>query len=152
MFSRGTLIENRTIKACFTLSVKFLPFFCSGIKVKNIFTCQRLVEAANFQSNLGNVRQLFHSSKAQNFLGIISRGLLLPKVVVGDYGGSRSDAGSLGNGIYFGLDASTSILYSSPGQSRGSRFMLICDVALGSVKVRKELVEMVVTMSYNLMQ
>ena len=56
-------------------------------------------------------------------------------MVVSDYGGKRSDAGSLGTGIYFGLDASTSVKYSSPGQTRGSRFLLICDVALGSVKV-----------------
>ena len=59
----------------------------------------------------------------------------MPKLVVSDYGGERSDAGSLGTGIYFGKDASTSIKYSSPGQSRGSRFLLICDVALGKVKV-----------------
>ena len=56
-------------------------------------------------------------------------------MVVSDYGGERSDAGSLGTGIYFGLDASTSVKYSTPGQTRGSRFLLICDVALGSVKV-----------------
>jgi poly [ADP-ribose] polymerase len=103
--------------------------------VENIFTCRRSAEAANFPSQFDNVRQLFHSSKAQNFLGILSRGLLLPKLVVSDYGGERSDAGSLGTGIYFGDEASTSVKYSSPGQSRGSRFMLICDVALGRVKV-----------------
>ncbi len=93
------------------------------------------MEAANFQSHFENVCELFHSSKAQNFLGILSRGLLLPKVVVSDYGGERSDAGSLGTGIYFGLDALTSVKYSSPSQTRGSRFLLMCDVALGNVKV-----------------
>ena len=29
------------------------------------------------------------------------RGLLLPKIVVDDYGGKKSDAGILGEGIYF---------------------------------------------------
>ena len=107
------------------------------MKVHNVFTCERPVEAANFQSNIGNIQQLFHCSKAPNFLGtcILSRGLLLPKIVVSDFGGERSDAGSLGTGIYFGIDASTSVKYSSPGETRGSRLLLVCDVALGSVKV-----------------
>ena len=48
-----------------------------------------------------------------------------------DFGGERSDAGSLGTGIYFGLDFSTSVKYSSPGEMRGSRLLLVCDVALG---------------------
>ena len=105
------------------------------MKVHNVFTCERPVETSNFQSNIGNIQQLFHSSKAPNFLGILSRGLLLPKIVVSDFGGERSDAGSLGTGIYFGLDASTSVKYSSPGETQGSRLLLVCDVALGSVKV-----------------
>ena len=66
---------------------------------------------------------------------MLSRGLLLPKIVVSDFGGERSDAESLGTRIYFGLDASTSLKYSSPGEKRGSRLLLVCDVALGSVKV-----------------
>ena len=35
----------------------------------------------------------------------------------------------------YGFDASTSVKYSSPGETRGSRLLLVCDVALGSVKV-----------------
>ena len=34
-------------------------------------------------------------------MGILSRGLLLPLVVVSEHGGARSDAGMLGNAIYF---------------------------------------------------
>jgi len=37
----------------------------------------------------------------QNFMGILSRGLLLPFAVVSNHGGERSDVGLLGNGIYF---------------------------------------------------
>ena len=33
------------------------------------------------------------------------RGLLLPKIVVDDFGGSRSDPGMLGSGIYFAASA-----------------------------------------------
>lgn len=53
-----------------------------------------------------------------------------------DYGGQRTDIGKLGAGIYFASSAGASVRYSTPGQVRGSRFMLICDVALGNVKVR----------------
>ena len=38
-------------------------------------------------------------------INVIFRGLLLPKVVVDDHGGTRSDAGKLGSGIYFASDA-----------------------------------------------
>lgn len=37
-------------------------------------------------------------------LKIVFRGLLLPKAVVDDMGGSRTDEGSLGCGIYFASD------------------------------------------------
>lgn len=32
---------------------------------------------------------------------VLFRGLLLPKIVVDDFGGKRSDPGMLGSGIYF---------------------------------------------------
>lgn len=109
-------------------------FYFSSLNIENIFSCHRPIESHNF-SQLNNKRQLFHSSKAQNFLGILSRGLLPPNLVVDDYGGERTDIGHLGTGIYFASAAGGSVKYSSPGQVRGSRFMLVCDVALGNVKV-----------------
>lgn len=33
------------------------------------------------------------------------RGLLLPKIIVDDFGGTRTDAGMLGNGVYFASSA-----------------------------------------------
>ena len=47
------------------------------MKVHNVFTCERLVEASNFQSNIGNIQQLFHSLKAPNFPGILSQGFFV---------------------------------------------------------------------------
>ena len=32
------------------------------------------------------------------------RGLLLPKIIVEEYGGNRTDVGMLGEGIYFASD------------------------------------------------
>jgi len=40
----------------------------------------------------------------------------------------------LGSGIYFASSASTSARYSAPG-SKGTRLMLVNEVALGKVKV-----------------
>ncbi|XP_054433436.1 protein mono-ADP-ribosyltransferase PARP4 isoform X2 [Pteronotus mesoamericanus] len=58
------------------------------------------------------------------------RGLLLPKVVE-DRGVKRTDIGNLGSGIYFSNSISTSIKYSHPGETDGTRLLVICDVALG---------------------
>ncbi|CAH1248284.1 PARP4 [Branchiostoma lanceolatum] len=100
------------------------------IRVENVFRVCRSVEESGFNSAVGHVRTKFHSSQAQNFVGILSRGLLLPKVVVDDYGGTRTDAGMLGHGIYFS-DASTSAKYSSANKTRGTRYMVVSKVALG---------------------
>ncbi|XP_067050666.1 protein mono-ADP-ribosyltransferase PARP4-like isoform X2 [Acropora muricata] len=103
------------------------------INILNIFSIRRPVEDATFSREIENKKLLFHSSKVTNFVGILSRGLLLPKIVVDDFGGTRSDAGMLGSGIYFASSASTSAKYSAPG-NHGTRLMLVNEVALGSIK------------------
>ncbi|CAF1498179.1 unnamed protein product, partial [Didymodactylos carnosus] len=69
--------------------------------VDSIFEITRQTETINFKATLHNQCQLFHGSKYSNFLGILSRGLLMPKIVVNELGGSRSDIGHLGCGLYF---------------------------------------------------
>ncbi|XP_025097286.1 poly [ADP-ribose] polymerase 4-like [Pomacea canaliculata] len=101
------------------------------INITNIYAVQRPIEDAHFQHDMDNKRHLFHSSKVENFLGILSRGLLLPKVVADDFGGTRTDAGMLGCGIYFASDASKSALYSTPSKTKGTRLLLVNEVALG---------------------
>ncbi|XP_070191086.1 protein mono-ADP-ribosyltransferase PARP4-like [Littorina saxatilis] len=101
------------------------------VNITNVYAVQRPIEDTNFRHDLHNKRQLFHSSKVENYLGILSRGLLLPKVVVDDHGGTRYDAGKLGSGIYFASAASTSALYSTPSKTRGTRLMVVNEVALG---------------------
>ncbi|XP_053163691.1 protein mono-ADP-ribosyltransferase PARP4 isoform X4 [Hemicordylus capensis] len=102
------------------------------IEVLQIYKVGRLRETANFESCLGNVQSLFHASPPRNFVGILSRGLLLPKIVVEEHGLERTDSGNLGSGIYFSDAISTSIKYSQKSQTDGSRLLLICDVALGT--------------------
>jgi poly [ADP-ribose] polymerase 2/3/4 len=103
-----------------------------SIKVQNVFAVRRGEEHARFTESIGNQRLLFHGSRIPNWVGILSRGILLPKVVV-KLGVGRTDAGWLGNGIYFGDAACTSCAYTSPGR-RKTRFMAVARVALGNVK------------------
>ncbi|XP_055988932.1 protein mono-ADP-ribosyltransferase PARP4 [Sorex fumeus] len=100
------------------------------VNILQMFRVGRVDETMEFQSQLGNVETLLHGSAAHSFVGILSRGLLLPKVVE-DRGVKRTDIGNLGSGIYFSNSLSTSIKYSCPGETEGSRLLVICDVALG---------------------
>ncbi|XP_054829757.1 protein mono-ADP-ribosyltransferase PARP4 [Eublepharis macularius] len=101
------------------------------VEVLQIYNVGRRREMAAFESTLGNIQSLFHTSSPCNFVGILSRGLLLPKVVVEEHGIKRTDSGNLGSGIYFSNSISTSIKYSQPNKIDGTRLLLICDVALG---------------------
>jgi poly [ADP-ribose] polymerase len=103
-----------------------------GIEVRNIFAIRRPSEWDGFTKGMDNQRLLFHGSRARNWVGILSRGILLPKIVV-SLGVGRTDAGWLGNGIYFGDAACTSAQYASPGK-KGTSFLTIARVALGKMK------------------
>uniref|UniRef100_A0AAX7VSJ6 Poly [ADP-ribose] polymerase n=1 Tax=Astatotilapia calliptera TaxID=8154 RepID=A0AAX7VSJ6_ASTCA len=103
----------------------------SRVQIQQIVRVGRGVELQTFKSELGNVKPLLHSSSPNNFVGILSRGLLLPRVGVEHHGIERTDVGKLGGGIYFSDSLSTSLKYSKPGVTDGSRLLLVCDVALG---------------------
>ncbi|XP_056015621.1 uncharacterized protein LOC125677683 isoform X3 [Ostrea edulis] len=101
------------------------------MNIQNVYTICRPTESEKFRSDLDS-RLLFHASNVENFVGILSRGLLMPKVIVDDYGGKRTDPGMLGHGIYFASSASTSIKYSKSSKTRNTRMMLVSQVALGN--------------------
>jgi poly [ADP-ribose] polymerase len=103
-----------------------------NIKVHHIYTLKREQEWGGFAEKVGNHRLLFHGSRIQNWVGILSRGILLPKIVV-SLGVNRTDAGWLGSGIYFGDAACTSVFYTTPGRHK-TRLMGIARVALGKMK------------------
>jgi poly [ADP-ribose] polymerase 2/3/4 len=103
-----------------------------SVKVLNVYSVKRDDEWGSFTESLSNQRVLFHGSRVQNWVGILSRGIVLPKIAV-SMGVHRTDAGWLGNGIYFGDAACTSAAYTSPGKG-GSRFMALTRVALGNAK------------------
>ncbi|XP_041662697.1 protein mono-ADP-ribosyltransferase PARP4 [Cheilinus undulatus] len=103
----------------------------SKVQIKQVFRVSRGVELQMFKSEIGNVQPLLHSSSPSNFVGVLSRGLLPPRMVVEDHGIERTDIGNLGSGIYFSDSIRTSVKYSKPSATDGSRLVLVCDVALG---------------------
>uniref|UniRef100_A0A3Q3X3W0 Poly [ADP-ribose] polymerase n=1 Tax=Mola mola TaxID=94237 RepID=A0A3Q3X3W0_MOLML len=104
------------------------------VQIQQILRVCRGVELQTFMSSLGNIKPLLHSSRPRNFVGVLSRGLLLPHVGVEYHGIQRTDVGNLGSGIYFSDAFSTSLKYSHPNVTDGSRLLLVCDVALGRCK------------------
>ncbi|KAM9347781.1 protein mono-ADP-ribosyltransferase PARP4 [Symphorus nematophorus] len=106
----------------------------SKVQIQQVLRVSRGVELQTFQSDLGNIKPLLHSSRPSNFVGVLSRGLLLPRVGVEQHGIERTDIGNLGSGIYFSDAISTSLKYSKPSVTDGSRLLLVCDVALGQCK------------------
>ncbi|XP_034759163.2 protein mono-ADP-ribosyltransferase PARP4-like [Acipenser ruthenus] len=103
-------------------------------RIHQIFRIGRVNEMLDFQSQLGNVQPLFHATSASSFVGILSRGLLLPKVAIEQHGIDRTDIGNLGCGIYFSNALSTILKYSKPSESDGTRLLVVCDIALGECK------------------
>ncbi|XP_065105064.1 protein mono-ADP-ribosyltransferase PARP4-like isoform X2 [Paramisgurnus dabryanus] len=104
------------------------------IQIRQILRVSRGVELQMFREELGNIKPLLHSTGTNSFVGILSRGLLLPRVGVEQHGIERTDIGNLGGGIYFSDSLMTSVKYSKPSVADGSRLLLVCDVALGQCK------------------
>lgn len=64
-------------------------------------------------AKVGNLL-LFHGSRANNYVGLLSRGILLPKLVLSQGLTKRTDFGYLGHGIYFSDNAYASVKYTVP--------------------------------------
>ncbi|RXN37385.1 poly [ADP-ribose] polymerase 4 isoform X1 [Labeo rohita] len=104
------------------------------VQIQEILRVSRGVELQLFREDLGNIKPLLHSTSPSSLVGILSRGLLLPRVGVEQYGIERTDIGNLGGGIYFSDSLKTSVKYSKPSATDGSRLLLVCEVALGRCK------------------
>jgi hypothetical protein len=61
-----------------------------NVKIQNVYKVHREAEHAAFKAGVGNVTSLFHGSRIANWVGLLSRGILLPKVVV-SLGVKRTD-------------------------------------------------------------
>lgn len=112
---------------------KIKKYIDGGGSLTNIFTIKRPQEHKEFTTKISNHKLLFHGSSAHNWVGILSRGLMLPKMVT-KLGVSRTDSGWLGHGIYFGDSLDTAFNYASSGKL-DSVFVAVAKVALGKIKV-----------------
>ena len=108
-----------------------------SVKVRRMWGVRRPEEFARYRADVGNERLLFHGSRPSNWVGILSRGILMPKLAV-QMGVRRTDAGWLGHGIYFGDAACTSAFYAAPGR-RKTQFMAVARVALGKMVPYKKI-------------
>jgi hypothetical protein len=70
-------------------------------EITNIFKVKREKERKTYKKFLPNQIPLFHGSKNSNIVGLLSRGLLPPFVVVAENLSKRTDFGFLGAGLYF---------------------------------------------------
>jgi len=59
------------------------------IEVLNVYGIKREAETSRFTSQLHNQELLFHGSKISNWVGLLSRGMLMPKSVTA-LGGKRT--------------------------------------------------------------
>lgn len=114
-----------------------------SLDIKNIFRVKRPQEHSDFLESIGNHKLLFHGSGAHNWVGILSRGLMLPKMVT-KLGVRRTDEGWLGHGIYFGDSIDTALNYASSGKL-DSTFIAVARVALGKIKEYTEITHGLVT-------
>ncbi|XP_074640441.1 protein mono-ADP-ribosyltransferase PARP4-like isoform X3 [Tubulanus polymorphus] len=96
----------------------------------HIYKVHRSIESNEFTKHISNQRLMFHGSPTNNFLGILSRGLLLPKAYIP----TEMYNGQLGHGIYFADSISTSLKYTHPGNGSRHQLIAVCEVALGKIK------------------
>ena len=78
-------------------SLPAYPAKKARVVLRRAFALHRASEAAVFASEITNRKLLFHGSRRANWLGILSRGLMLPRSVL-RRAGTRTDAGMLGAG------------------------------------------------------
>ena len=105
------------------------------LTLKRLFRVRRQEEDEAFVQD-DNTRQLFHGSRMHNWLGILSKGMLLPTEVEAT-GVVLTDWGWLGRGLYFG-DHETAALYASSGGA-STAYILASQVALGKAYQTRQL-------------
>lgn len=103
-----------------------------SVKIHNIFEVYNEGPRKAYDNSVGNEHLLYHGSRLCNFVGLLSRGLLMPDAVTA-MGIPRTDFGWLGAGIYFGDCFSTAAQYCTiTGKgSKRTKLMLIARVSLG---------------------
>lgn len=105
------------------------------LKLRRLFRVHKEAEHQAFRKDPHHTPLLFHGSRMHNWLGLLSKGLLLPKQVEAT-GVALTDGGWLGRGLYFG-DADTAAKYANAGGGK-TAFILAAEVAMGRVYQTRE--------------
>mmetsp|Transcript_571 Transcript_571/g.2007 ORF Transcript_571/g.2007 Transcript_571/m.2007 type:complete len:233 (-) Transcript_571:41-739(-) len=100
-------------------------------RILEIYKVNKPEAEKSYTKKIGNKQFLYHGSRMSNWMGLLSRGILMPNAVT-KLGIPRTDFGWLGAGIYFGDCYKTSAQYCIAGQD-GSSMAMICEVALGKM-------------------
>lgn len=106
----------------------------SHLKLKNVFELKNAQLEARFgevAKKIGNIKMLWHGTRAFNVLSILKGGLIIPKS-----GGSYHITGRMfGNGVYFSDQSTKALNYSygywDGGAKEDNCFMFVADVAMG---------------------
>ena len=101
----------------------------SGMRIKSIYTVEMPENDKKFERNLGNVRLLWHGTKASNLLSILKSGFKIVPIRSGHTTGRM-----FGNGLYFTDQSTKALNYATTfwgGKDEGRYFMLLCEVAMG---------------------
>lgn len=104
-----------------------------SITVKNVYRVARKGENKGFNpKGLGDVRELFHGTRPQNVVGIMTRGLMLPSMAKRH--GAVITGAMFGPGLYFADQSTKSANYCGWSNHTNSSYMFIAGVALGKIK------------------
>lgn len=107
----------------------------SGYKLRKIYVLANVEKQKRYEelsNKLGNVKQLWHGTRACNILSILKAGLFCPPT-----NGNYTIAGRMfGNGIYFSDQSTKSLNYATPYWTGGKKeldeiFMIYASVAMG---------------------
>ncbi|KAJ1939815.1 hypothetical protein FBU59_003997, partial [Linderina macrospora] len=107
----------------------------NGAKVARVYKIKLASQQAPFEEcekELGDVRHLWHGTRTQNLLSIMSKGLLLPKLSPGQKAGAM-----FGDGLYFANQSTKSLNYCDGGywtgnsQNKPKVYMFLASVAMG---------------------
>ncbi len=116
----------------------------SHLKLKNVYVLVNDEEEKKFEqvkTKVGNIRRLWHGTRAFNVLSILKNGLIIPKST-GTY---QVNGRMFGDGVYFSDQSTKSLNYSYGYWDGGSRdnhcFMFLADVAMGKEYTPKSYTE-----------
>lgn len=105
---------------------------CAHLDVKRVFSVEIAGMAREFESKgkrVGNVKELWHGTRAANLLSILKSGFQIPAASAPHVCGRM-----FGNGVYFSDQSTKSLNYAYGwwrGKTEDTCYMFLCDVALG---------------------